>query len=48
MDEASRCDDLVLMREGAVVATATPEELRARTGRDDLEQAFLAIAENAG
>jgi hypothetical protein len=30
-----------------VVATGTPEELRARTGTDDLEDAFLALAEAA-
>ena len=45
MDEAARCDDLLLMREGRLVATGTPAALRARTGRDDLEQAFLAIVE---
>ena len=45
MDEAARCDDLVLMRDGRVVAAAPPDEIRARTGRDDLEQAFLALAE---
>ena len=45
MDEAARCDDLVLMRGGRVVAAAPPDEIRARTGRDDLEQAFLALAE---
>lgn len=47
MDEAERCDELVLLREGAVVATGTPAELRARSGRDDLEGAFLALAEPA-
>jgi ABC-2 type transport system ATP-binding protein len=45
MDEATRCDDLVLMRDGLVVAAATPDELRARTGEDDLEAAFLALVE---
>jgi ABC-2 type transport system ATP-binding protein len=45
MDEAKRCDDLVLMREGRIVATETPDELRARTGKLDLEDAFLALAE---
>jgi ABC-2 type transport system ATP-binding protein len=45
MDEAKRCDDLVLMREGRIVATETPDELRARTGQLDLEDAFLALAE---
>jgi len=46
MDEAERCEDLVLMREGRIVAAETPDELRARTGRDDLEDAFLALAED--
>jgi ABC-2 type transport system ATP-binding protein len=47
MDEADRCDDLVLIREGVVVATDTPTALRARTGEQDLETAFLALAEAA-
>jgi ABC-2 type transport system ATP-binding protein len=47
MDEAERCDDLVLVRDGRIVATGTPQELRERTGREDLEEAFLAIAEAA-
>lgn len=47
MDEAERCDDLILMREGRIVAAATPDELRERTGRQDLEEAFLALVEAA-
>ena len=47
MDEAGRCDDLVLLRDGALVATGTPAELRERTGLDDLEQAFLRLAEES-
>jgi ABC-2 type transport system ATP-binding protein len=47
MDEAERCDDLILMREGRIVAAATPDELRERTGRQDLEEAFLVLAEAA-
>jgi ABC-2 type transport system ATP-binding protein len=47
MDEAERCHDLVLLRDGRVLATGTPDELRRRTGHDDLEQAFLALAEAA-
>lgn len=43
MDEASRCDRLILMREGAVLADATPAELLAETGADDAEGAFLAL-----
>ena len=45
MDEAARCDDLILMRDGRIVASGTPDELRERTGRQDLEQAFLVLAE---
>ena len=45
MDEASRCDDLVLLRDGRIVASAPPDELLRRTGAADLETAFLALAE---
>ena len=48
MDEAGRCDDLLLLRDGRLVAATTPAELRARTGLDDLEQAFLSLAEERG
>jgi ABC-2 type transport system ATP-binding protein len=45
MDEAARCDELLLLREGALVATGSPRELLERTGRDDLEGAFLDLAQ---
>ncbi len=45
MDEAERCHDLVLLRDGRVLATGTPNELRQATRREDLEEAFLALAE---
>ena len=45
MDEADRCDRLLLLRDGELVADATPGELRARTGRDRLDEAFLALVE---
>jgi ABC-2 type transport system ATP-binding protein len=47
MDEASRCDRLLLLREGEVLADATPEELLARTGAADAEGAFLALIDRA-
>jgi ABC-2 type transport system ATP-binding protein len=47
MDEASRCDELVLLRDGRVVAAEQPDELLRRTGAADLEAAFLALAEEA-
>jgi ABC-2 type transport system ATP-binding protein len=45
MDEAERCDDLILLRDGDVLATGTPDELRRRTGADDLDAAFLRLIE---
>jgi ABC-2 type transport system ATP-binding protein len=45
MDEAGHCHDLLLMRDGLVVAQGSPDELRQRTGKQDLSEAFLAIAE---
>lgn len=45
MDEAGRCDRVLLMREGKLVADATPDELRSQTGENDLERAFLVLAE---
>ncbi|MGN6752162.1 MAG: ABC transporter ATP-binding protein [Intrasporangium sp.] len=47
MDEASRCDRLVLLREGAVLADLTPEELLARTRTTDPDAAFLALVDAA-
>ncbi len=43
MDEADRCDGLLLMREGRVVAEGTPDSLRRRTGAASVEEAFLAL-----
>jgi ABC-2 type transport system ATP-binding protein len=45
MDEADRCDELLLMREGRIVAAGSPSSLRETSGTSDLEQAFLALAE---
>ncbi len=44
MDEAERCDDLLLIRGGEVVAHGTPHELAHHTGTKNVEQAFLKIA----
>jgi ABC-2 type transport system ATP-binding protein len=43
MDEAARCQRLLLMREGRVLADDTPDGLRGATGTADLEQAFLRL-----
>jgi ABC-2 type transport system ATP-binding protein len=45
MDEADRCDSLLLLRDGKLLADATPAELRARTGAAQLDDAFLALIE---
>jgi ABC-2 type transport system ATP-binding protein len=45
MDEADRCHALLLLREGTLLAHATPAELRRRTGKDDLEDVFLRLIE---
>jgi ABC-2 type transport system ATP-binding protein len=46
MDEATRCDRLLLLREGHLLADDTPQELLASTGAADIEGAFLALIEN--
>jgi ABC-2 type transport system ATP-binding protein len=45
MDEADRCDRLLLMREGRLIADDTPQRIREKTGTDDIESAFLALVE---
>ncbi len=45
MDEAERCDRLLLMRHGHLLADETLPELLRRTGTDDVEAAFLALVE---
>jgi ABC-2 type transport system ATP-binding protein len=45
MDEADRCESLLLLREGRLLAQATPADLRERTGEQQLDQAFLRLVE---
>jgi ABC-2 type transport system ATP-binding protein len=45
LDEARHCDELVLMRDGGIVAQLTPEELITRTGTSDLDEAFVRLIE---
>jgi ABC-2 type transport system ATP-binding protein len=47
MDEADRCDRLLLLRDGQLLADATPAELRDRTGAADLDEAFLRLINSA-
>jgi ABC-2 type transport system ATP-binding protein len=43
MDEAGRCDRLLLIRDGRLIGDGTPAAIRARAGTDDLEEAFLRL-----
>ena len=43
MDEAARCDRLLLLRDGELIADSTPAQLRADGRSHDLEEAFLNI-----
>ena len=46
MDEAQRCDRLLLLRDGRLLADATLPELLLSTGAEDVEDAFLRLVEN--
>jgi ABC-2 type transport system ATP-binding protein len=48
MDEAERCERLLLMREGGMLADESPAALLERTGAADVESAFLSIVDQAG
>uniref|UniRef100_UPI0035619A98 ATP-binding cassette domain-containing protein n=3 Tax=Roseovarius TaxID=74030 RepID=UPI0035619A98 len=43
MSEAERFDHVVAMDEGRILATGTPQDLRAETGADTLQEAFIAF-----
>jgi ABC-2 type transport system ATP-binding protein len=47
MDEADRCDRLLLMRSGEIIADGAPAEIKQRSGVDDVEDAFLALVTGA-
>ena len=47
MDEAARCDMLVLLREGRILAVSTPDALLQQTGASKLDDAFLALVEDS-
>jgi ABC-2 type transport system ATP-binding protein len=44
MDEAERCQRLGLIQYGRLLAEGTPNEIRARGGSQNLEDAFLVLA----
>jgi ABC-2 type transport system ATP-binding protein len=43
MDEAERCDQLLLMRDGAILAQDTPAAIKTKAGSEDIESAFLRL-----
>ena len=47
MDEAERCDRLLLMRDGVIIADDSPAGIKEASGVDDVEQAFLALVKGA-
>ena len=47
MDEAERCERLLLMRDGRLLADTTPSELLTSTGCGDFEAAFVSVIEGA-
>ncbi len=48
MDEAANCDQLALMREGELLAVASPDEILSRTGAPDMTEAFLRLISQGG
>lgn len=47
MDEAARCDHLLLMRHGRLLAEDTPDGILRRTGAPDMDAAFLNLVEGS-
>ena len=45
MEEADHCDELVLLREGTILAQGTPSQLRHNAGIDNLESVFISLVE---
>ena len=43
MDEAARCDRLLLIRQGRLIADDSPAAIRTAAGVDDLDEAFLRL-----
>lgn len=43
MDEADRCQKLAMMREGQILTTGTPDEIRSRYQVSSIEEAFMKL-----
>lgn len=48
LGEVSRCDRVLFLREGSVLALDSPQGFLDRTGADDMEAAFLALLDGDG
>ena len=48
MDEAERCDQVMLLRDGGLLAHDPPEKICAASGQSRLEDAFLSLVRDAG
>ena len=46
MDEAARCERLLFIRDGRLLADQSPAEIRSAAGTWDLEEAFLRLIES--
>jgi ABC-2 type transport system ATP-binding protein len=44
MDEAERCDILILMRNGKIIFQGNAEQLKAKTQSESIEHAFIKLA----
>jgi ABC-2 type transport system ATP-binding protein len=45
MEEAYHCDELVLLRNGAILAKGSPAELRKQTGLENMDSVFISLVE---
>ncbi len=48
LDEAANCDEVLLLRDGRLLAAESPAALRREAGTDDLDEAFLRLIERRG
>lgn len=47
MDEADRCDELFLLRDGRVLASGTPQALKEQTHSTEMEAVFISLVEKS-
>ena len=48
MDEAEHCGNLVLLRDGQLLAAGPPQDLKGKTGAETVEEAFLTLVGSSG